>query len=660
MKKYLLILTGVGQQLFSQEKKSEYDFNRVMKKIILLVFLVFFTNTLIAQDASKIFNAQDSLKKINATSDPKMKAQIYFRTGQHYNFNKGDSAIFYYREAEKIAKNNNLNLLLLYLNRSMSNQEYFVTGNYPLALYHAFEALRYAKIVENSPEGKDMSSKESSNMYAYTYNSIAYSYAFLGNKAKALEYFSKIDNLPEFNKLSYGYIHSARQLHINLKEWDMAKYYNSKLIEMSKKDTTILQRSNFYMYYADILMHEKKYQSAASNYKIGIDRALKTKLFKDALEGNLGAALAYKELNQIDSSIYHANNVNSLSKNFIFTEGQLNANILLYNIYKKKGNKDSAFKYLENSDSLRRKMFDNAKANEAQNMAISEEDKQRELKEQEAEQQKILIFTAIAFLVLAIGIYLNGKRKQKNKIKKIEEDRKNKELKAAQDLQISMLPKQLPQNADLDIAAFIRSSTEVGGDYYDFFEHNGKALYSICGDATGHGVASGMMVSVTKAGLNGIDALPVDTILHKLNNIVKSIDLGTLRMSLNVVQIKSNEFELSSAGMPPVYHYVAATNKVEEILTVGLPLGGLREEHFDILKRSFNKGDIIVQLSDGLPEAPNLVGEMYDYDRLRQLIEDNGKKSAQGMIDSLMVSVDAWLQGQHNPDDITLVVTKKI
>ena len=223
-----------------------------------------------------------------------------------------------------------------------------------------------------------------------------------------------------------------------------------------------------------------------------------------------------------------------------------------------------------------------------------------------------------------------------------------------------MLPKQLPQNADLDIAAFIRSSTEVGGDYYDFFEHKGKALYSICGDATGHGVASGMMVSVTKAGLNGIEALPANAILHKLNNIVKNIDLGTLRMSLNVVQIKSNEFELSSAAMPPVYHYVAATNNVEEILTVGLPLGGLREEHFDILKRSFNKGDIIVQLSDGLPEAPNLVGEMYDYERLRKLIEDNGKKSAQGLIDSLMVSVDAWLQGQHNPDDITLVVIKKI
>jgi serine phosphatase RsbU (regulator of sigma subunit) len=104
---------------------------------------------------------------------------------------------------------------------------------------------------------------------------------------------------------------------------------------------------------------------------------------------------------------------------------------------------------------------------------------------------------------------------------------------------------------------------------------------------------------------------------------------------------------------------VAATNKVEEILMEGLPLGGLREEHFDILTRSFNTGDIIVQLSDGLPEAPNIVGEMYDYERLRQLIEVNGSKSAQGMIDSLIASVDSWLQGKHNPDDITLVVIKK-
>jgi serine phosphatase RsbU (regulator of sigma subunit) len=50
---------------------------------------------------------------------------------------------------------------------------------------------------------------------------------------------------------------------------------------------------------------------------------------------------------------------------------------------------------------------------------------------------------------------------------------------------------------------------------------------------------------------------------------------------------------------------------------------------------------------------------MYDYERLRQLIENNGTETAEGLIKVLMASVDEWLQGQHNPDDITLVVIKK-
>ena len=64
------------------------------------------------------------------------------------------------------------------------------------------------------------------------------------------------------------------------------------------------------------------------------------------------------------------------------------------------------------------------------------------------------------------ALYIYNRNKQKESIRKIEDDRKNKELKAAQDLQNSLLPKHLPKRADLDIATYIRSSTEVGGDYF--------------------------------------------------------------------------------------------------------------------------------------------------------------------------------------------------
>jgi sigma-B regulation protein RsbU (phosphoserine phosphatase) len=240
-----------------------------------------------------------------------------------------------------------------------------------------------------------------------------------------------------------------------------------------------------------------------------------------------------------------------------------------------------------------------------------------------------------------------------------EEERKNSELKAARDLQQSMLPKENPKRADLDISTFIRSSTEVGGDYYDFFPQADGSIFSVCGDATGHGVTSGMMVSVTKAGLNGISPVKPNKILQRLNGVVKRIDLGTLRMSLNIAEITQDEVYLSSAAMPPIYLYKASTKTIEEFMNNGLPLGGLRDEEFVLEARNFESGDVLIQLSDGLPEAPNSKGEMYDYDRLRNLILESSHLSSKEIIETLIKSVDVWMEGKHNPDDITLVVTKK-
>ena len=68
--------------------------------------------------------------------------------------------------------------------------------------------------------------------------------------------------------------------------------------------------------------------------------------------------------------------------------------------------------------------------------------------------------------------------------------------------------------------------------------------------------------------------------------------------------------------------------------------------------------DSLVIISDGLPEAPNLAGELFDYQKLQDLITTYGNKTAQEVIDQLMIEADAWLSGNHNPDDITLVVIK--
>ena len=132
------------------------------------------------------------------------------------------------------------------------------------------------------------------------------------------------------------------------------------------------------------------------------------------------------------------------------------------------------------------------------------------------------------------------------------------------------------------------------GKKFDFIYDDSGRIISICGDATGHGTSSGMMVSIIKSGLNGLPSLSTDKVLYELNNIVKKIDLGTLKMSLNICEIKNGSITLSSAAMPPIYLYNSKSKKTEEILIRGLPLGGLKNETFDIQKKKFNKGDVLI------------------------------------------------------------------
>ena len=264
------------------------------------------------------------------------------------------------------------------------------------------------------------------------------------------------------------------------------------------------------------------------------------------------------------------------------------------------------------------------------------------------------------YAVFALGgIYLFTTVRARKLLQQMEESRKSEELEEARDLQLKLLAKKVPEMKNVEVETYIRTATEVGGDYYDFFELDDGTLIAACGDATGHGATSGMMVAITKAGLKGIQKRAPNEMLTDLNNIVKSVEIGRIRMSLNLLEFKNGHVNISSAAMPPVYHYSKKTNSVNEIELVGTPLGSFYDEAFDKHQVAFNNGDALVLMSDGLPEAPNHKGELLDYPAVKNCIKENGSKSAVEIKDSLIELSDKWLDGLQNPDDITLVIFKK-
>ena len=265
----------------------------------------------------------------------------------------------------------------------------------------------------------------------------------------------------------------------------------------------------------------------------------------------------------------------------------------------------------------------------------------------------------IYFIISFFSIYRLVLFKNKQDQDKKEFEAHKKELEQARDFQLSLIPDAPPSGTNYDIKSYMKTSMEVGGDYYDYFK-NEKDLFVICGDATGHGINAGMMVSITKAGLYGLELNEPDKSLTKLNKAIKAIDLGKMRMSLNIAKFNDSKVSLSSAGMPPAYLFKNQKTETKEILIPGLPLGSVKNADYDLINFEMDDGDVLILISDGLPECDNKKGEMLDYEAVKNCINENGNKTSKEILNSLINLGENWMDGKMNEDDITIVVIKKI
>ena len=241
----------------------------------------------------------------------------------------------------------------------------------------------------------------------------------------------------------------------------------------------------------------------------------------------------------------------------------------------------------------------------------------------------------------------------------IENERKTKELEEARQLQLSMLPKEVPTLPNLEIAAFMRTATEVGGDYYDFIVQENGILNVAFGDATGHGLQAGTMVTLMKGFFTSDSSkLELREFMKHCSKTIKEIKLGRILMSFSYLKIENNKLQITSAGMPPVYFYHHQTRQLEEISIQGMPLGAMRNAQYKIYESQLNSGDTILLFTDGLPEQMNAREEMFDYPRLKEYFSENIENSPAMIIEKLIAAGDTWMDGRNQGDDITFVIIR--
>ena len=240
-----------------------------------------------------------------------------------------------------------------------------------------------------------------------------------------------------------------------------------------------------------------------------------------------------------------------------------------------------------------------------------------------------------------------------------ENEARAKELEGARQLQLSMLPKKIPQLPHLAIAAYMKTATEVGGDYYDFHLNSNDTLTVAVGDATGHGLKAGTVVTAIKSLFRTFASGPeLVPILTQSSRVLKEMNLRSLFMAMLVVRIEGYNLKISAAGMPPMLIYRALTGEVEEVFIKALPLGSVLNYPWRQEEMTLDPGDVIMLMSDGFPERFNADNEMFGYEKAHAVLIEAAQLSPQAVIEHFVQVGDQWAAGHPQDDDVTFVVLK--
>ena len=240
-----------------------------------------------------------------------------------------------------------------------------------------------------------------------------------------------------------------------------------------------------------------------------------------------------------------------------------------------------------------------------------------------------------------------------------ENARKTRELEEARKLQLSMLPKTVPALPNVDIAVYMQTATEVGGDYYDFKLHDDGTLTAAIGDATGHGLQAGTMVSATKSLFNALadDPDPV-RILKKGTMALNEMHLQKMFMALTVAKVRNHQMQIAAAGMPFALVYRIDSRRIEEVVLKGMPLGSVRNFNYQQEELDLKKGDTVLFMSDGFPEMFNEQNEELGEERAKTLFLEAAEKSPEQIIEHLVKAGKKWANGQDQKDDVTFMIIR--
>jgi serine phosphatase RsbU (regulator of sigma subunit) len=243
-----------------------------------------------------------------------------------------------------------------------------------------------------------------------------------------------------------------------------------------------------------------------------------------------------------------------------------------------------------------------------------------------------------------------------------ERRRVEEELALARRIQTRLLPGAPPSVPGLEIAGVSESAREVGGDYYDHFLMTDGRVALTVADVSGKGVPAALLMSAVRAALitQPVEAESPADVLCRIHRLVfRSVEPGRFVTAfLAFLDPRTGHLEYCNAGHnPPILMHEGGA--LERLERGGLVLGILEDARFETGELVVPPGALLALFSDGIPEAQDPAGQLWDEEPLIALLRASSGVPLTTLAGRVVESVRAFEAGRAPSDDVTLLLARR-
>jgi phosphoserine phosphatase RsbU/P len=243
------------------------------------------------------------------------------------------------------------------------------------------------------------------------------------------------------------------------------------------------------------------------------------------------------------------------------------------------------------------------------------------------------------------------------------QQRVERELELAHDLQLKLLPSPLVIAAKADVAARCRQAESVGGDFYNLLRLHGDRVGVMIGDVSTHGFGAALIMALAMAA-SGIHAESAEAPSEVLRRLEESLaeELARTEMFLTlfyaVMDPAEEKLVFANAGHAPAFLVSAETGEWGRLNATRPPLGLGAAPGSDDGRPWRKKKDILCLFTDGVVEAVGVYGDRYGEERALAHVARLRERPVREILEAIFADLAAFTGGGPASDDRSVVLLR--